>query len=40
MELGHLGRPPIPELLKNFLAIYGTQRFIAVFKRALHLALS
>jgi hypothetical protein len=35
-----LEKPPIVQLLKNFPAFYGTQRFIAVFTRALHWFLS
>jgi hypothetical protein len=31
-----LAKPPIVQLLKNFPAFYGTQRFITVFTRALH----
>jgi hypothetical protein len=40
MEPTHLEKPPIVRLLKNFPAIYGTRRFIAVFTRALHWSLS
>jgi hypothetical protein len=35
-----LEKPPIVQLLKNFLAFYGTRRFIAVLTRALHWSLS
>jgi hypothetical protein len=36
----HLEKPPIVQLLKNFPAIYGTRRFITVFKRAIRWPLS
>jgi hypothetical protein len=35
-----LEKPPVVQLLKNFLAFYGTQRFITLFTRALHRSLS
>jgi hypothetical protein len=35
-----LEKLPIVQLLKNFPALYGTRRFVAVFTRALHLSLS
>jgi hypothetical protein len=31
-----LGKPPVVHLLRNFLIFYETERFIGVFKRALH----
>jgi hypothetical protein len=40
MELSLLEKPPIVQLLKKFPALYGTQRFITVFTRALHWSLS
>jgi hypothetical protein len=36
----HLERSPVLQLLKNFPAFSGTQRFISTFTRALHLSLS
>jgi hypothetical protein len=36
----HLEKPPITQLLKNLSPFYGTQRFITMFKRALHWSLS
>jgi hypothetical protein len=35
-----LGKPPIVQLLKNFLAFYGTRRFLTVLTSALHWSLS
>jgi hypothetical protein len=35
-----LENPPVMQLLKNFPAFYGIQRFITVFTRALHWSLS
>jgi hypothetical protein len=35
-----LEKPPIVQPLKNFPTFYGTRRFIAVFRRALHWSLS
>jgi hypothetical protein len=32
-------RPPFVQLLRKFLAFYGTSRFITVFTRALHQSL-
>jgi hypothetical protein len=31
-----LEKPPVAQLLKNFLPFYGTRRFITVLTRALH----
>jgi hypothetical protein len=39
-ELALLEKPPIVQLLKNFLAFYGTRRFFTVLTRALHWSLS
>jgi hypothetical protein len=35
-----LAKPPVIQLLKNFLTVYGTRRLITVFKRALHWSLT
>jgi hypothetical protein len=40
MELALLEKLPVVQLLKNFLAFYGTRKFITVFTRALHWSLS
>jgi hypothetical protein len=40
MEPSPLEKLPVAKLLKNFPTIYGTQRFIAVFTKALHWSLS
>jgi prolipoprotein diacylglyceryltransferase len=34
-----LEKPLVPQLVKNFPAVYGIQRFITVFTRAPHLFL-
>jgi hypothetical protein len=35
-----LEKPPVVQLLKNFPAFYGTQRFVTVFTRTLYWSLS